>query len=351
MRRKTIQTVLGPIGVDELGRTLIHEHIFSDCSALLGDEKVPGIRNLKVSPETRPLIAKYSNLNADNVVLDDEDSARNELLAFREAGGSAIVDVTSSGLGPQPAAVQRLSRETGVHIIHGCGRYTEAVQSEIPETWDPGLAAEEICREVREGLERDIPRGIIGEIGINGELNGTHERVGPITPWELASLHGACRASIETTLPITVHLPADPAALPVVVEVIESERLDPARVSLSHMDNIHDFDLHVLAIERGLYIQYDHFGMSLEDEWYSDIGDDRRIDWLCKLAERGLSKKVMISHDVWCKLQTRVGGGLGYTHIIERVLPVLRDRGFTEADLDGLLVENPATFLGGTTLS
>ena len=47
----------------------------------------------------------------------------NELRAYREAGGYAIVDVTPSHLGRNPAGMARISQASGVQIVMGGGWY------------------------------------------------------------------------------------------------------------------------------------------------------------------------------------------------------------------------------------
>jgi phosphotriesterase-related protein len=344
---RAVQTVLGPVDHAELGLTLIHEHIFADCTPFLEDDPA-GVRDLTVTPATRQQLLRWSCSNVDNVLLDNEDAARDELLAFRAAGWGTLVDVTSVGLRPRPGDVRLLSEQTGVHVVHGCGRYIEMAQADLPLRWDAAAAETEILRQIEEGVDGSgVLPGIIGEIGMNGQPQGSHERVATATDWELDSLRGACRACIASGLPMTVHIRPDPELVPLVLDVLDDEQVDPARMSFSHMDNIHDFAIHLEALRRGVYIHYDHFGMALLNDWYSDVGDERRVEWICALYEQGFERRVMVAHDVWCKLQTRVGGGLGYTHIAERVVPLLRARGFGEAELERLLVSNPAAFLAG----
>ena len=53
------------------------------------------------------LEASYGDYNA---IVTDEAMLANELRAYREAGGYAIVDVTPSHLGRNPAGMARISR-------------------------------------------------------------------------------------------------------------------------------------------------------------------------------------------------------------------------------------------------
>ena len=54
---------------------------------------------------------------------------------------------------------------------------------------------------------------------------------------------------------------------------------------------------------------------------------------------------MLISHDVWCKVQLRRFGGEGYGHVLRTIVPRLLERGLTDVDVRRLLVENPAEVL------
>jgi len=53
----------------------------------------------------------------------------------------------------------------------------------------------------------------------------------------------------------------------------------------------------------------------------------------------------VISHDIVYRTRRRSLGGHGYGHIFRNVVPMMRRRDFTEAEIDALLVENPKRLL------
>ena len=59
----------------------------------------------------------------------------------------------------------------------------------------------------------------------------------------------------------------------------------------------------------------------------------------------GFGGQVVLSHDVCTKTQRRKYGGKGYAHILESIVPRMRARGFSAADIDAVLVDNPARAL------
>ena len=62
--------------------------------------------------------------------LTDVDTAINEVAMYRDAGGGAIVEATTIGIGRAPEALVRISRATGVHVVMGAGFYVDAVHPE-----------------------------------------------------------------------------------------------------------------------------------------------------------------------------------------------------------------------------
>jgi predicted metal-dependent phosphotriesterase family hydrolase len=105
-----------------------------------------------------------------------------------------------------------------------------------------------------------------------------------------------------------------------------------------------DLELHHEMIRRGYWIAYDDLGMNIANGYITDANDERRVAWLSELLRRDLAPRILVSHDVWCKIQLAHFGGGGYTYIQEVILPWLRREGASEAQLLQLTVGNPAAF-------
>jgi phosphotriesterase-related protein len=94
----TVMTVRGPVEARDLGLTLAHEHLLLD---------------------------RYRVTTLSDHLLDDPALAARELARYRAAGGGALVDLTTEDTGRDPLALRRISDETGVHVVMGCGWYRE----------------------------------------------------------------------------------------------------------------------------------------------------------------------------------------------------------------------------------
>jgi len=53
---------------------------------------------------------------------------------------------------------------------------------------------------------------------------------------------------------------------------------------------------------------------------------------------RGLDTRLLVGHDLAYKHQLMHYGGYGYVHLTRDVVPVLKNHGLTDADVDRLLV-------------
>ena len=145
-----IQTVLGPIAGTELGVTLPHEHFFCSSAASNfaepADPRDRALARQPVSLALRDWLEYNWHSNRDNLNLDDEATAIAEAAYFRRAGGQSVVDVTSVGIGRNPHGLARLARQTGLHIVTGCGYYVAATQPPGRGAADAGRDHRSDCR-------------------------------------------------------------------------------------------------------------------------------------------------------------------------------------------------------------
>jgi len=299
----------------------------------------------EVSAETRDLLRRHSCVNRDNLQLDDLETAVFEAKAYRAVGGRTIVDLTGEGLGPRPEAVLQVAERAEINVVHGCGPYCEYALSPTEVLRDVDEIAAGILTSLEDGIAgTSVRAGVIGEIGVNGQVLGESTRSCLMTPTEERGLRAAARVSLSSGAPIVVHQPNVPEATTEIVRVLESEQVPPDRVCLGHMSSVMSLDLHEAILRRGYWIAYDNFGMELDNRFLSDTRDSRRVEWLASLLMKGLGDRILVSHDVWSKIQLQRYGGNGFTHIHRFVVPWLRQAGGADEMIDALLVDNPQRF-------
>ena len=146
-----VQTVLGPIAPEALGRTLMHEHVLSDI-------RPPGTRSDNdLGPEITLENVWQMNYGRGlkragrTYMLDLEDVATREVAMMKHQGGDAIVELTCGGLSPEPEGLRRIAAGTGVHLIMGCGYYVNDYQDPKNHGRSVDSFAQEIVGQVLHG--------------------------------------------------------------------------------------------------------------------------------------------------------------------------------------------------------
>ena len=212
-----IQTVTGPIDPASLGPTLMHEHVLCDLSP----PAFAGLPDVPITLENCWEIRHHWSRHPGNHRLFDRDVAVAELAAFRDAGGSAVVDLTTAGIVPDPDGLRAVSARAGVAVVMGCGTYVEAhAGPALTAKSTDGLAGEMIAALTGGVGESSVQAGIIGEIGVSDPCSAAEGR----------ALVAAALAQGETGASINVHPGRDPASPFAVVETIRGAGGDPARL-------------------------------------------------------------------------------------------------------------------------
>ena len=340
-----VMTVRGPISPSELGPTMTHEHIFVDSRQAWS----PSPEILDPEAATRPFEVRLAGISRwnqsayrENLVQspeDDYEMIREEVGEYVRAGGGTIVELTTIGLNPAPAALARLSADLDLHIVAGTGFYVRALHPPWVEGRSVAELTEFLGREVTEGMGgTSIRPGIIGEIGTSERLFAVEERV----------LRASARVAVETGTPINVH--CHPPALEVVqriLDILEEEGHPLNRTSLSHLDEITDLDYHRAVLERGPLVGFDSFGQDgyFEPTWKSK-SDQAKLETMLALAEAGFEDQLIMAQDMHKKHYLLRYGGFGYNHVLTRVVPRMKlTYGVDDGLLEKLLVTNPAQLL------
>ena len=304
----SIQTVLGPIEPADLGVTLMHEHTLVDAWEWGG------------------------RLGYDSTV-DDEELLVEELAFYRDAGGSALVDVTPIGLRRDPSGMRRLAEATGLHIIMGCGWYRERVYPAYIHELSTNALADLLVKEVEEGVEGGIRPGIIGEIGT--------ERF-HVTPAEEKVFRAAARAQRATGATVTTHTTHFGDLAHEQMDILLEEGVPPERIVIGHLGERRGVKGELAIAERGVYVEIDHVGRpasaGTQPEW-------RRARNVAELVQAGYLERVLISMDICANSLLRWNGGHGFDYLLTTFVPLLREEGLTEEEIRIILVDNPIRVL------
>lgn len=339
----SITTVCGEISPDDLGITIPHEHLLVDVSCRRVMPKDPYLRSIADRPVDCSLLSDLRiapMISKDSLRLTDINLAMEELNYFKEAGGQSLVDQTSQWLGADPLALRQISEATGVNIIAGSAYYSPVLPEDIDNVTIDQLA-DRLVKEVTKGFEgTDIRAGIIGEIGTSW----------PLTPHEEKTLRAASRAQLKTGAALSIHPSCWEKHALQLLDIVESEGVKPSRVVICHLDHIMDVEYHQAVAARGVYVEYDRFGIERyggnpEGDLQIFPRDTERVSGIVDLIAGGYLSQILISHDICMKIELKRYGGPGYGHILRHIVPMMRRMGVSERDIHTILVSNPKQLL------
>lgn len=337
------QTVLGPVDADELGITMVHEHLLSDVRLNYEDPEDPeelALARAPVSLENLSWVSLNCTKSRDNMVLSDPELAIREAMLFKQAGGRTLVDVTNVGLGRDPIKLRHIALETGLHIVMGSGYYHALLHPPgMDEKSEDDILAE-IVGDITQGVDgTGIRAGIIGEIGCNWPLHANEAKV----------LRASARAQIETGAPISIHPGGHVDSTFEIIDVLAAAGAVIERVIMGHMErNVWDHDQMLKLANLGCYLEFDWFGETRPRFPHGIVevpSDGERIRNIIFLISEGFGEKVLVSQDVCFKSRLASFGGPGYAHIAKYVQVWMREMGMGEKDIENLLVNNPRRIL------
>lgn len=356
----SVVTAEGRLNPDDLGVTLPHEHLFIDLTtAWFTPPESAYERKLAEEPvsfENLWYLRRNPLSNKDNGRLESFDKAVKELSRFHRAGGSTVVDVTPKQTGSDPERVRMVAREVGVQVVHGTAYYLHSSHPDRIADASVEDLTEEFTSDITDGIDdTDVRAGMVGEIGLSGQIHDDEEKV----------LRAGARAATRTGAPLNVHppgrspeahqdftYPSSRWALDI-LDIVEAEGLSADRVVISHMDRSR-FELEPESLEyqrevadRGAYLEYDLWGTEMyQDRHHIGWPSDReRLDAVTELVDDGYADNLLFSHDVCQKLQRTRYGGFGYGHLLENVVPMLRNREVDRETIDTILTDNPRRML------
>ena len=335
-----IQTVLGPIAPEALGRTLMHEHVLCDIRPPttrgdndLGPEiTLENVWQINHGHGIKRAGRKY--------MLDLEDIATREVRMMKHDGGDAIVELTCGGLSPDPKGLQRIAAGTGVHLIMGCGYYVNDYQDPKNHSRTVDDFASEMTGQILDGAwGTDVRAGMIGEIGCQSPWTDLEKRV----------MQAALIAAAATGAAINVHPGRDPDQPQEVADFIRAAGHSTERVVISHIDRTIFDEARLLRLaDSGVTIEFDLLGQEASYYGLSDIdmpNDATRLKLIRALIAHGHLERVVISHDICYRTRLASFGGHGYGHIFRNVVPMMKKRGYSEAEIDAILVHTPRRLL------
>jgi len=323
-----VESVTGPISVEQLGKTLIHEHFVFGYPGFQGDVTLGGFN--------------------EEEALETAIAAAKQMMSF---GVQTVVDPTPNECGRNPHFLKKVSEATGLQIICATGYYYEGEGAPPYFKLRQGLGSAE--EEIYEMFKKEITAGIAGT-GIKPGIIKLASSKDEITEYEKMFFRAAARVHQETGIVILTHTQEGTMG-PEQAKMLIELGVDPSKIIIGHMCGNTNLAYHKEVLDLGVRIGFDRFGIQVL------VGapfDQERINNLVSLLNEGYEDQILLSHDsiiVWLgrppvmnEQVSQIMGNWQPAHIFENILPVLREKGINETQFDKMLGGNAKALFAGS---
>ena len=335
-----MQTVLGPVGGDEFGAVLHHEHLLSLTPG-------PWLDGGRQDP------ARFAEHQIEVAIA--------ALSGLPALGYDTVVDLSPYGVvgrdehGANVALLKEISRRSGVHIVAGTAVYLEA--------YSPSWTRDADLDTLTARLIADATTGI-GDTGVRAGIFGEQATsLGVITSHEEKCLRAAARAHTATGLTLTTHTTHGTMALEQIAILLD-EGADLTRVVIGHMDTRPDLDYVRSVLATGVTVAFDTIGKQNWDYFLApppadppdgDVtrqayhrSDVTRADWLGRLIVEGHLEQILLAHDLTgaeVYLNPTTHGQRGYTYLAGPFADLLHSYGVTADQIHTMTHTTPHRLL------
>jgi phosphotriesterase-related protein len=314
-----IQTSTGPMKVADMGRTLIHEHLFNAVPGWEFDHRQPPFDREKAIHRCVDILQELQHY-----------------------GCRTVVDPLPMDMGRDVEFIAEVSQRSGTRVICATGFYNEHFGAPWTVRW---LSKEQLVElyvtEITEGVS-DSPRSSsqcrgVGQTGIRcGVIKIATD--GAPTEYERKMLGVTAEASRITGVPIISHTNGSYGLEQ--VDLIENGGVPTDRLVVGHCDR-DDPDYNNTIAKRGAFVGLDRFGFK------GGVPDTVRMKILMQLVRAGHRDRILVSHD--CNLSMRgnwpkptdIATMGDMSHFMRDIAPQLLSMGLSKEDLERILVDNP----------
>ena len=299
-----IMTVSGRIPADKIGFSLSHEHVMVD---FVGADKIDPSRYDAAEVFTTALPV---------------------LLAAKERGCKTVVECTPAYLGRDAKLLQRLSKACELNILTNTGYYGAA-----GEKYLPAHAYKETANQVAARWIDEWKNGIDGS-GIKPGFIKSGVDGFPLSAVQQKIVQAAAITHLSTGLTFGIHTGNGQAAMEE-LRIIRSMGVNATAWIWIHAQNEKDRELHFRAAGAGGWVSYD----GVNTNSISDC-----LGFLKDMKSKQLLNHVLLSQDSgWYHVGEPNGGKYNdYNTVFDKLIPAMKENGFTQSDIDLLFTINPS---------
>lgn len=319
----TVETVRGPVAVEDLGTTLTHEHLFTKNPELEQDYPHPEW------DEERLVQTAIDGLNA-----------------LSAKGIRTVVDLTVPGLGRYIPRVQRVAAQTDINIVVATGFYSFKDLPMFYKINGPGLMVDR-AEPLEEFFIKDLTTGI-ADTGVKAAMIKIATDEYGITPDVDRIMRAAAVAHQETGATITTHTHAEDFTGRDQQKFFQSLGVPLEHLVIGHCGDSTDLSYLRELMDNGSTLGLDRFGME------QVLPDEQRVDMLVKLCELGYADRLTLSHDAgFFSINTppswraKHAPNWHHANISDRILPAVKARGVSDETIHQIMVTNAARVMAG----
>lgn len=262
-----VNIVTGQIMPNELGRTLMHEHIQFGYPGFQGDTTLGG----------------WDKATALEKIKTHLDMAKSH-------GVQTIVDATPNECGRDAVFLKQVSEIFEMNIVCATGFYYEGEGGAAYFKFRSAFT--DITKEIQEMMHTEITKGI-GDSGVRAGVIKLASSKDEITPYEKAFFIAGAKVAIETGVPIITHTQAGTMG-PEQAKLLLSLGVPANQIMIGHMDGNTDIAYHKKTLDQGVRIAFDRCGL----QYILDMpSDQERVKILAQLIKEGYTDKLHLSHD------------------------------------------------------
>jgi len=305
----TIQSLTGELSIEDLGCTLIHEHLRTR------DERV---------------VAQFPHLydTEDEVALAVE-----QVKAAKVRGVKTIFDPTVMGLDRDVRFMKRIADETGMQIIAATGIYTFHYLPTRFVANDIEFMSQQFIRDIEVGVQNSSIRA--GFLKCATDVQG-------VTPDVEKVIRAVARAHHQTGVPIMTHShPASETGLKQIA-IFKEEGVHLNNVLIGHCGDTDNLDYIERVLDSGAFIGMDRYGIT------RILSTEKRNKTVIELVNRGYVNRMFLSQDYCCTTDLHKPEATkkaaypdwSMTFVLDNVIPTLKENGLSEEQIQMIMVEN-----------
>ena len=271
--------------------------------------------------------------------MENTQKSMQELLDYRAAGGSTIVDAQPVGCNRMTKELVQLSRDSGVQIVASTGFHKDCFYpaEHWIHTYSQQQLTEVYFHELTKGMYVDADNAVPSQTisakagmiktALDAEFSLLYEKL----------FHAAASAQCVTGAPLMIHVEmgSDPIRL---FKFLSDCGVPAESMLFCHMDYLKS---HQVYGQEGFKKYTER--VRLYDDYHAFLRDLFQIQ---QVLDWGFERQLLLSLDTTAqRLKHYTPDGIGLTYLLHSFLPMLKNSGVPEKTIDKICRENCASAL------